>query len=93
IPNAFSPNGDGMNDVLEIFAGPEVENITLFKVYNRWGEVVYELNNFLDVDPDIYWDGTFKGDQLNPGVFVYHATILFKDGRIELRKGDVTIMK
>jgi gliding motility-associated-like protein len=93
IPNAFSPNGDGNNDRFFIHAGIEVESISLFKVYNRWGEVVYELNDFFANDPTTGWDGTFNGKFLNPGVYVYHATILFKDGRIELKKGDVTLMK
>ncbi|MFT4665268.1 MAG: hypothetical protein ACI9XB_002223, partial [Gammaproteobacteria bacterium] len=50
-------------------------------------------NNFFANDPDQGWDGRFRGDFLNPGVFIYYAEVLFKDGRIELLKGDVMISK
>jgi gliding motility-associated-like protein len=93
IPNAFSPNGDGNNDIFYIHTGQEVASINIFKIYNRWGEVVYELNNFFANAPDQGWDGRFRGDFLNPGVFIYYAEVLFKDGRIELLKGDVMISK
>jgi gliding motility-associated-like protein len=93
IPNAFSPNGDGNNDIFYIHTGQEVASINIFKIYNRWGEVVYELNNFFANDPNQGWDGRFRGDFLNPGVFIYYAEVLFKDGRIELLKGDVMISK
>jgi gliding motility-associated-like protein len=93
IPNAFSPNGDGSNDVFFINASSSVLNIQFFKVYNRWGEVVFELNGFFANDPNNGWNGQFKGEMLNPGVFVYHATIIYLDGHIEFKKGDVTIMR
>lgn len=93
IPNAFSPNNDGSNDIFYIHASPSVSKIEFFKIYNRWGEVVFELNDFFANDPNSGWNGQFRGDMLNPGVFVYHATIIYLDGHIEFKKGDVTIMR
>ncbi len=93
IPNAFSPNGDGHNDMFFINAGQEVLRINHFRIYNRWGEIVFELSDFFANAPELGWDGRFNGEFLNPGVFVYHAEVLYLDGRVELLKGDVTLMR
>ncbi len=93
IPTAFSPNGDGVNDRFFINAGQEVDRINYFKIYNRWGAAVFELSDFLANDPDNGWDGRFKGDFINNAAFAYHAEVLFKDGRVELVRGEVTVMR
>ncbi len=92
VPNVFSPNGDGQNDRFMIFAGPQVTRIKSFLVFNRWGETVYQ---FFDFQPGnrIGWDGTFRGQQLDPAVFVWFAEIEFVDGKTELFEGDVTLVK
>ncbi|MEM6963463.1 MAG: gliding motility-associated C-terminal domain-containing protein [Bacteroidota bacterium] len=95
IPNAFSPNGDGDNDRFWIFAGQEAVRVSEFRVFNRWGEQVYEALNF---DPKLQtefngWDGRMRSQELNPGVFVYYAKIEFLDGRVEVFKGDVALRK
>ncbi len=93
IPNAFSPNGDGINDVFFIQAGKAVREIKTFLVFNRWGEVVFEYHNFFPNDPAYGWDGTHRGRQLNPAVFTYYAEIELIDGRVELYEGDVTLVR
>ncbi|MEM1321014.1 MAG: gliding motility-associated C-terminal domain-containing protein [Bacteroidota bacterium] len=94
IPNAFSPNNDGQNEEFMIFAAENViSNITSFKVFSRWGELLFADFNFQPNDPTHSWDGVFKGDLMNPAVFVYFAEIEFIDGTTKLFKGDVTLLK
>lgn len=93
IPNAFSPNGDGQNDVFMLFSGPEVVRINSLKLFNRWGEMVFEQNDFQPNDPTVAWDGTFRGKIQNPGVYVYYGEVEYLDGRIESFKGDVTLIR
>jgi hypothetical protein len=64
-----------------------------FKVFSRWGEVLHSKDN---IDPNNYsvgWDGSFKGQVINPGVYVYLIEVEFADGQIRMFKGDVTLMK
>jgi gliding motility-associated-like protein len=94
IPTAFSPNGDGTNDTFTIFCDDsQIEAIHKFSIFNRWGEVVFEAENFEPNDPTKGWDGNFKNERMNPGVFVYFAEVEFIDGFVEVYKGDVTLMK
>ncbi len=93
IPNAFSPNGDGINDVFFINAGQEVQQVNTLRVFDRWGEIVFTLNEFQPNDPRMGWEGIFKGKRLNPGVFVFIAEIEFIDGHVEMYQGDITLMK
>jgi gliding motility-associated-like protein len=94
IPNVFSPNGDGENDVFTLFPKPNtVRKIHSLQVFSRWGEMVYQYQNFLPGDPLIGWDGTHKGQPLNPAVFVWYAVLEFIDGEIEVFKGDVTLVR
>lgn len=93
IPNGFSPNGDLSNDIFYIQAGPSVVKINSFLVFNRWGETVYQYYDFLPNDPAFGWDGTHRGQAMNPGVFVYYAEIEFTDGLVELYKGDVILVR
>ncbi len=94
IPTAFSPNGDGDNEIFYIFADQsQVLKINKFAVFNRWGEVMFEADNFQPNDPLNGWDGTLKNEKLNPSVFVYYAEIEFIDGHVKMYKGDVTLLK
>ncbi len=93
VPNAFSPNNDGTNDVFMIFSGPQVAKIKSFLVFNRWGETVYEFYDFPPNDPKFSWDGTYRGEYLNAAVFAWFAEIEFVDGAVELYEGDVTLMR
>ncbi|MFT4664649.1 MAG: gliding motility-associated-like protein [Polaribacter sp.] len=94
IPNAFSPNGDGNNDVFMIFANNEaIKSVNELQLFNRWGEKVFQQNDFMPNDPDYGWDGLFKGKIMNPSVLVYFAEIEFVDGYKKMYKGDVTLMR
>ncbi len=93
IPNAFSPNNDGENEILYIFAGDQVAKVNAFLVYNRWGEAVHEYYQFLPNDPAFGWDGTWRGEPLNPAVFAWYAEVELIDGRIEILEGDVTLFR
>lgn len=88
VPNTFTPNGDGQNDVLKVF-GPGVASVKQIRIFNRWGQLVFESN-----DPsNIGWDGTFKGQELNPGVFVYYMDVECIDGERTIKKGDITLLR
>lgn len=88
MPNAFSPNGDGENETLfPIFKG--VEQYTL-RIWNRWGQKVYECVNTNSV---CQWDGTVKSKLLDPSVFVWEAVVEYKKPSIERYKGSLTLIK
>jgi gliding motility-associated-like protein len=86
VPNAFSPNNDGVNDILYV-RGQCLETLT-FMVFNRWGEKVFETN-----DKTIGWDGTFKGELMNTGVFVFRLEGKTYEGKGYSMKGNVTLVR
>jgi gliding motility-associated-like protein len=94
IPNSFSPNDDGFNDVFMVFSdGKSVQEIHSFIVFSRWGESVFQV---FGIQPDAVeygWNGTHRGKLLDTGVYVYMADVEFKDGTRRLYKGDVTLMR
>ncbi len=88
IPTAFTPNGDGLNDLFRV-RGLKYQRIVDFKVYNRWGEVVYDYKTG-DAQG---WDGTYKGEPADMGVYNY-SVILAKPGQIDqVYKGNVTLIR
>ena len=92
VPNTFSPNADGRNDVF-FPMGKGISVIKSLRIYNRWGEVVFERQNFQPNDPSAGWDGTFKGRPLNPDIYVYAMVLLcFNNESIDM-KGNVTLLK
>lgn len=93
-PNAFTPNGDGLNDYFSVFGAiPNVKLVKKMAVYSRWGELVYEEYGFIPNEPTVGWDGTFNGNPLEPGVFAYLIDIEFLDGEVISYKGNVTLVK
>ncbi len=93
IPNVFTPNGDGQNDFLSIFSNPAARRIKYLRIFDRWGEMVYEGKDMLLNQESFGWDGTYKSRELNPGVFVYVAEVEFIDDYVELYSGDVTLVR
>jgi len=92
IPNTFSPNDDGVNDVLFV-RGSGIKNIKLF-IYDRWGEKVFELSTVnYQLSTNNGWDGTYKGKKLNTAVFAWYAEVEFLDDSKIYRKGNVTLIK
>jgi gliding motility-associated-like protein len=93
VPNAFSPNGDGINDLVTVYAGGQVSNVKSFQIFNRWGGHVYVGYNLPPNDPSLGWDGRFKGKEMDPGVFAWFAEVEFLDGHVEIFEGDVTLVR
>ncbi len=92
IPNTFTPNGDGHNDVFYP-RGVGLDQVQSFRVYNRWGEVVYQRSKFNLNDKAAGWDGTYKGQQLPPDVFVYIVEAICDNGDLIQWKGDITLVR
>lgn len=88
VPNAFSPNKDGTNDVFHIWTNATILKIYSFKIYNRWGQVVFESNS-----PDLQWDGTYAG--IPCPIETYFWTISFEDSiKGELyRSGTINLLR
>ncbi|RYE06939.1 MAG: T9SS type B sorting domain-containing protein, partial [Sphingobacteriales bacterium] len=86
IPNAFSPNGDGKNDVFEVY-GVTVSNYRM-EVYNQWGQMIYRSDNALKG-----WDGTYKGVLQPSGVYVYKINVVSQNGKEVLKKGTITLVR
>ena len=82
-----------MNDVFTIYGSTDVQRVERLLVFDRWGELVYEATDFAPNDLSNGWDGSFKGKNLNPAVFVYYAEITLVNGDIVTRKGDVTLIR
>ncbi|MBX2893044.1 MAG: choice-of-anchor L domain-containing protein [Saprospiraceae bacterium] len=95
IPNVFSPwKEDGDNDVVYIFAkGDQVVQVKTFQIFDRWGAMVFQKQNFLPNDPAYGWNGRYRGKLMTPAVFAYYAEIELIDGRVLLYKGDVTLLR
>ena len=94
-PNVFSPNGDGLNDLYTIFTSNDTESVNSFKIYDRWGEKVYEApSSFLPGDDFNHgWNGQVKGQDAPNDVYVYVAEITFIDGKTEVFSGDLTLAR
>ncbi len=86
VPNAFTPNGDGENDKLFV-RGLYIETL-LFRVYNRWGEKVWETT-----DQTLGWDGTFQGRDCDPAVFDYYYQVTCPGGAEYFKKGNITLIR
>ncbi len=86
IPNAFTPNGDGRNDVL--YVRSHIIDKMEFAVYNRWGQKVYE-----STDKAAGWDGTFKGQPLSPDVYGYYLKVTCYSGDEFFKKGNITLLR
>lgn len=93
IPNVFSPNGDQVNDLFTLQAGAGLQEIEIMSIFDRWGNLVFQKEHVDPNDLSNMWNGTMKGQTLNPGVYVYTLTAVFKDGEREIRYGDVTILR
>ncbi|KJS07229.1 MAG: hypothetical protein VR77_01545 [Flavobacteriales bacterium BRH_c54] len=87
VPSAFTPNGDGNNDLLLVRGLIGIESLT-FSIYNRYGQEV-----FFTSEKTEGWDGTHNGNPLNPGVFVYYVKATMLDGTIRELKGNVTLIR
>jgi gliding motility-associated-like protein len=86
VPNSFTPNGDGVNDM---FRGYGVAiNSYQMNIYNRWGELIYTTNNY-----DKPWDGAISTDDVQNDVFVYHIALVDQHGEKHTYVGDVSVIR
>lgn len=94
IPNTFSPNGDGVNDV---FAprGVGLARVNSMRIFNRWGQMVFEKMNFManDRTPTGGWDGTYKGKPASADVYVYIIEFVCENNAIVPVKGNVALVR
>lgn len=86
VPNAFSPNNDGQNDVLYVRLNESFDRMS-FRIYNRWGELVFETDN-----TEEGWDGRYDGKIQSGGVFAYYLEVQCAD-EIKQRKGNITVIR
>lgn len=93
VPNIFSPNNDGMNDVFTIYGSKEVEEIENLRIYDRWGNLVFNEFNIQPGNEEEGWKGRFKNKELNPGVFAWYAEIAFKDAEVFTFSGSITLAR
>jgi gliding motility-associated-like protein len=87
VPNAFTPNGDGRNDILRAFP-VGLKEFRFFKIFNRWGELIYSTS-----DHNRGWDGTVRGLKQNTGTFIWVAEAVDLNGKMFHRRGSVTLIR
>ncbi len=92
IPNTFSPNGDGQNDVFFV-RGTGLFKIKQATIFNRWGQEVFSNQHFNANDAAAGWDGTFRGTKLEPDVYVYMIEVQCENNNVMLFKGNVTLLR
>jgi gliding motility-associated-like protein len=94
IPNAFSPNDDGRNDLFQIFPNEATSaTIDRLMIFSRWGELVYEQYDIDASATNVWWDGTYQGEALPPDVFTYFVEVTFANGEVKQFEGDVTLVR
>lgn len=85
IPNTFTPNGDGLNDTFGV-AGEAIQEFNM-KIFNRWGQLIYETSNAND-----RWDGTFLGQKVPMGTYVYKVSASSPNGTHQNKEGNVNVI-
>ncbi len=92
VPNTFSPDGDGNNEQFYP-RGRGIVTAKSFRIFSRWGQQVFQAQNFLINDASTGWDGTFKGAKLPPDVYVYILEVYCENGNLVNLKGDVMLVR
>ena len=93
VPNAFSPNGDGINDFFTIHSDVSITEVLSLKVFDRWGGIVFSKNNLRPNVVEDGWDGRAKGKLSHVGVYIYVAEMQRVDGEIEFISGEVALVR
>jgi gliding motility-associated-like protein len=87
IPNAFSPNGDGLNDVFKLY-NLHHQKLSYMYIYNRWGQLLYTNTN-----PEQGWDGNYQGKPCDAGTYYYTIGLVYPDGSTKNLKGDLNLIR
>lgn len=94
IPNAFSPNFDGANDYFTVYgAMPNVTEIEELMIFDRWGGLVFEKAAFLPNEPNIGWDGSFRGKVQDKGIYTYVTKVRFLDQELVVYSGSISLIR
>ncbi len=92
VPNTFSPNSDGNNDVFYV-RGKGLDRVKSLRIFNRWGEVVFEKRDFAVNDASAGWDGRFKGARPHPDVYVYQLEVFCENSEVIRFDGNVALIQ
>ena len=93
VPNTFSPNGDGLNDIFIPYSDASVAVIRDLQIFDRWGDLVFRNTNFQTGDLTQGWDGTFDGESMQPAVFTWIMRVQLLNGKEEFVKGTIALTK
>jgi len=94
VPNVFTPDGDGNNDRFFIKDGMNLKYIKTFKIFDRWGELIFSDGEFtFENRKDHYWDGKFNGKDVMQGVYVYYIEFIWSDKKEDFVSGDITVIR
>jgi len=93
IPNAFSPNDDGINDRFVVYASQGVDEIHSISIYSRWGELVFLRENFPPNDDNYGWDGTVNGEKAMPGVYMVIVEVEDHDGELKVFSKSINLIR
>ena len=91
--NGISPNGDGINDRFGLGVNKGVNFVRSLRIYDRWGEQVYDATDLLPNDLRNGWDGRLNGQPLNPGFYAWTAEVIYLDGEVQVLNGEVMLLR
>ena len=93
IPTAFSPNGDGINDLFTIFGTDEINQINVFKIYDRWGGTLWQSEDYQANTPMTGWDGKVEYQLAPAGTYLYLIDLTMEDNTNHLLRGTFTLVR
>lgn len=94
IPNAFTPDGNGLNDLFPVLTKDNKPvTIKSYNIFNRWGQLIFSRNNFINESTNNLWDGKMKNEDVEIGVYLYFIEIEFENGLQFQFKGNVTVVR
>ncbi|MEM0991588.1 MAG: gliding motility-associated C-terminal domain-containing protein [Bacteroidota bacterium] len=93
IPNAFSPDDDGKNDTFILYGGTKVSQVKSLRIFDRWGRMLFERENFFPNTPADGWNGYFNNLLSPAAIYIYIAQVEYVDGHVEIFKGDVALLR
>ena len=94
VPTAFSPNDDGNNDLFTFFGdASKIDKVLEFKVFSRWGVLMYSDNTVQINNDRTGWNGKIGGTDASTGTYVFYLKVQLKDGTNLEQKGDVTLLR
>lgn len=94
VPTGFTPNGDGRNDILFVLSREGLQaEINTFRIFDRWGEQVFERKDLQPNEPADGWDGSFRGQLLQPGVYLWQVELTYPDGLRDAFQGHTNLIR